>query len=150
MKTHSVNWLFKAYPPAAQSFVFFSFLKQLNQINNQWNSEGRGVRRGLSGMKPLFVTDRLPRPQTCQGKLGCASTFENLSWRGCTRLTNRWSLSCSANEMRMGRFSVKEKKLILFVRDFPELLFYSYLLACRGQEDEAERRSSKMPRHTGQ
>lgn len=52
--------------------------------------------------------------------------------------------------MRMGRFSVKEKKLILFVQDFSELLFYSYLLACRGQEDEAERRSSRMPRHRGQ
>lgn len=81
----------------------------------------------FTGMKPLFVIDTRP---TCQGKRGADSTFENLSWCGCTRLTNRWMLSCSANEMRLCWFSVIEKKLILFVRDFPKLQ-YNWCLSHR-------------------
>lgn len=82
---------------------------------------------GFIEMKPLFVSDTRPPADLPRQNRGSDSTFENLSWCGCTRLANRWMLSCSANEMRVCWFSVIEKKLILFVRDFPKLQYNWYL-----------------------
>lgn len=41
----------------------------------------------------------------------------------CTRLTDRWMLSRLTNKKRVCWFSDMEQKLILFVCDFPKLLF---------------------------
>lgn len=124
------------------------FLKQINQINNQWNSEGRGAWRGLSGMKPLFVTDRLPARRPAKANSDAPQPLKTC--HGAT--AHDWPIDgvYPARQMKWEWADSQSKKRNWFVQDFPELLFYSYLLACRGQEDEAERRSSRMPRHRGQ
>lgn len=99
--------------------------EQINKINNR---EQRGEKSSeWAHWNENTSCLRLGRLQTCQGKVGSDSTFENLSWCGCTRLNNRWMLSCLTNEMRVCWFSVIEKKLILSVWDFPKL-YNCYLL----------------------
>lgn len=74
-------------------------------------------------------------------QVGSESTCEKLSWCGCTRLPNRWMLSCLTNETRVCCFSVIEKKLILIVCDFPKL--YNCYLS-RHQRESVEGSQTKL------
>lgn len=101
-----------------------------DEINYRRTNVERRAASGLFWIETavvVFVSGAGACMQTCPGKVGSDSFFENLSWCGCTRLTNRWMLSYLTNEMRVCWFSVIEEKLILFVCDFPEL-YNCYLL----------------------
>lgn len=117
--------------------------KQIFQINNKKSSVKRRAVSGLILMKLLCwcLSRAQARLHTCPGKVGSDSTFESLSWCGCTRLTNQWMLSSLTDETRVCWFSVIEKALIPFLWDFPKL-YNCYLLG--HQQESIESNKTKL------